>query len=195
MKNKKYSIVYSSLTGNTKELADAIHEALPQDECEYFGVSDTVIPSSELLYIGFWTDKGNADTKTLQLLSQLKNKQIFLFGTAGFGGSDIYFRKILNQVKQFVDASNVIVGEYMCQGRMPQSVRERYLKMKEAPDHPANLDVLIQNFKHNIQKTINGICVQSLCITQIRHSVECPVQYTVSVDQYQFLTHTLSILS
>ena len=31
-------------------------------------------------------------------------------------------------------------------GRMPQSVRERYLKMKEAPDHPVNLDVLIQNF-------------------------------------------------
>ena len=63
-----------------------------------------------------------------------------------FGGSDIYFRKILSQVKQFIDASNVIVGEYMCQGGMPQSVRERYLKMKEAPDHPQNLDVLIQNF-------------------------------------------------
>ena len=146
MKNKKYSIVYSSLTGNTKVLADAIHEALPQDECEYFGVSDTVIPSSELLYIGFWTDKGNADTKTLQLLSQLKNKQIFLFGTAGFGGSDIYFRKILSQVKQFIDASNVIVGEYMCQGRMPDSVRERYIKMKEQPDHMPNLDMLIENF-------------------------------------------------
>ena len=78
--------------------------------------------------------------------SQLKNKQIFLFGTAGLGGSDIYFRKILSQVKQFIDASNVIIGEYMCQGRMPQSVRKRYLKMKEAPDHPANPDVLIQNF-------------------------------------------------
>ena len=146
MKNKKYSIVYSSLTGNTKVLADAIHEALPQDECEYFGVSDTVIPSSELLYIGFWTDKGNADTKTLQLLSQLKNKQIFLFGTAGFGGSDIYFRKILSQVKQFIDASNVIVGEYMCQGKMPQAVRDRYVKMKEQPDHMPNLDLLIANF-------------------------------------------------
>ena len=60
MKNKKYSIVYSSLTGNTRMLADAVHEALPQDECEYFGEADTVIPSSELLYIGFWTDKGNA---------------------------------------------------------------------------------------------------------------------------------------
>lgn len=45
-----------------------------------------------------------------------------------------------------MNVSNVIVGEYMCQGRMPPSVRERYLKMKEAPAHPANLDVLIQNF-------------------------------------------------
>ena len=46
MKNKKYSIVYSSLTGNTKVLADAIHGALPQDECEYFGVSDIAVKES-----------------------------------------------------------------------------------------------------------------------------------------------------
>ena len=34
----------------------------------------------------------------------------------------------------------------MCQGRMPQTVRERYVKMKGQPEHPANLDVLIENF-------------------------------------------------
>lgn len=39
-------------------LADAVHEALPQDECEYFGEADTVIPSSELLYIGFGQTRG-----------------------------------------------------------------------------------------------------------------------------------------
>lgn len=32
-------------------LADAVHEALPQDECEYFGEADTVIPSSELVRV------------------------------------------------------------------------------------------------------------------------------------------------
>ena len=72
MKNKKYSIVYSSLTGNTKVLADAIHEALPQDECEYFGVSDTVIPSSELLYIGFWTDKGKCRYQDITAIIAVK---------------------------------------------------------------------------------------------------------------------------
>ena len=88
----------------------------------------------------------DADQKTLELLSKLKNKKIFLFGTAGFGGSDAYFEKILGQVKQSIDASNTVIGEYMCQGKMPQSVRERYVKMKENPEHPANLDLLIKNF-------------------------------------------------
>ena len=146
MKQENYSIVFSSLTGNTKKLADTIYEMLPKDKCDYFGANELKVSQSDLLYIGFWTDKGNADNKTLELLSQLKNKKIFLFGTAGFGGSDVYFKKILGQVKQSIDASNVIIGEYMCQGKMPQSVRDRYIKMKENPEHPANLDVLIKNF-------------------------------------------------
>ena len=91
MKTDQYSILFSSLTGNTKKLADAIHETLPQNDCEYFGAIKTPVPSSELLYIGFWTDKGNADNETLTLLSTLKNRRIFLFGTAGFGGRDAYF--------------------------------------------------------------------------------------------------------
>lgn len=34
----------------------------------------------------------------------------------------------------------------MCQGKMPQSVRDRYVKMKEMPDAKPNLDALIENF-------------------------------------------------
>ena len=59
---------------------------------------------------------------------------------------DEYFQKILGQVRQSIDPSNTIIGEYMCQGKMPQSVRERYVKLKENPEHPANLDALIKNF-------------------------------------------------
>ena len=146
MKKERYSIIFSSLTGNTKLLADTIHEALQEETCDYFGEKGAEEPVSELLYIGFWTDKGNADKDTLELLSGLKNKMIFLFGTAGFGGSEEYFQKVLGNVRQAVDESNVIVGEYMCQGKMPQSVRERYVKMKEQPEHPANVDMLIENF-------------------------------------------------
>ena len=88
MIKEHYSILFCSLTGNTKKLADAIYETLPKDKCDYFGTNDSQVPQSDVCYIGFWTDKGNADQKTLELLSKLKNKKIFLFGTAGFGGSE-----------------------------------------------------------------------------------------------------------
>ena len=34
----------------------------------------------------------------------------------------------------------------MCQGKMPLSVRERYVKMKEQPGHMPNIDAMIENF-------------------------------------------------
>lgn len=146
MDKGRYSIVFSSLTGNTKKLADTIYAVLPKANCDYFGAPEEEGLYSEMLYIGFWTDKGNADKYTLTLLSTLRNKKLFLFGTAGFGGSEAYFRKILDHVKQSIDSSNTVVGEYMCQGKMPPSVRERYMKMKAQPEHPANIDALIENF-------------------------------------------------
>ena len=82
----RYSIVFNSLTGNTKKLADTIYAVLPKENCDYFGAPKEGGLYSEMLYIGFWTDKGNADKSTLTLLSTLKGKKIFLFGTAGFGG-------------------------------------------------------------------------------------------------------------
>ena len=142
----KYAIVFSSQTGNTKQLAETVSSVLPQADLCFFGSPSQEALQAERLFIGFWTDKGNADNATLELLSKLRNKKIFLFGTAGFGGSAAYFQKILDHIKQSVDPSNTVVGEYMCQGKMPQSVRDRYMKMKAQPEHPANIDALIENF-------------------------------------------------
>lgn len=148
MEKTRYSIMFSSLTGNTRMLADAIREALPEENCDYFGPCKGDGQTSEVLYVGFWTDRGNADKTALELLKSLRNKKIFLFGTAGFGVDEGYFKKILNNISENIDPSNQILGEYMCQGKMSQSVRERYVKMKEQPDHNPNLDMLIANFDH-----------------------------------------------
>ena len=146
MNDERYSIIYSSRTGNTKLLAEAIRESLPADLCDHFGTDEAGAVESEKLYVGFWTDKGTADEAALALLKRLKNKKIFLFGTAGFGESEAYFQKVLDRVKESIDESNSIIGTYMCQGKMPESVKNRYLKMKEQPEHPANIDALIENF-------------------------------------------------
>ena len=172
MNGKGYSIVFSSRTGNTTELAEAVRGALPEEACEHFGSVDGdgncddgcgcagdgdrngssfgsstgAIPASETLFVGFWTNQGVADQAAQKLLKQLRGRKIFLFGTAGFGGSEAYFQAILDKTKAFIDDSNTVIGTFMCQGKMPQSVRERYVKMKEQPNHMPNLDAMIENF-------------------------------------------------
>ena len=146
MEHKLYSIIFSSATGNTKLLAETVHQALPREQCAYFGPWNREIPASPVVYVGFWTDKGNADPDTLALLKELRNKKVFLFGTAGFGESPAYFERVLGNVRTALDESNQVIGEYMCQGKMPQAVKDRYLQMKAQPEHPANIDALIANF-------------------------------------------------
>lgn len=147
MINERYSIIYSSRTGNTKKLAEAIYNVLHQNSCDYYGEVDKIEDElSEVLYIGFWTEKGDADLQTIELLKQLKNKKIFLFGTAGYGESEKYFKNIVDNVKKNIDSSNTIIGTFMCQGKMPLSVLERYKRMKEQKSFMFNIDNLIANF-------------------------------------------------
>ena len=147
MIDEKYSIIYSSKTGNTQKLAEALQNILPKDNCQYYKtVEKAPKVLSNLLYIGFWTDKGTADTQTIEFLKQLKNKKIFLFGTAGYGGSQNYFEEIINNVKKNIDSSNTLIGTFMCQGKMPLSVKERYKKMQEQNNSSLKIDDLIANF-------------------------------------------------
>ena len=141
-----YAIVFSSKTGNTELLADTLRSCLPQADCCYFGNPNSAAMEADTLYVGFWTDKGKADESSSVFLKQLRGKQVFLFGTAGFGGSEEYFDKILKKTEHSLDKSNTVFGCYMCQGKMPMSVRQRYEEMKKQPIHLPNLDAMIENF-------------------------------------------------
>lgn len=142
-----YSIVYSSKTGNTKMLADALHQALPADDCLYFGAPDAQALAAERIYIGFWTDKGTCDAETAAFLAQLTHQEIFLFGTCGFGGGVAYFEQILARVRDLLSESVQLVGSYLCPGKMPQSVRDRYVRIaEEEPAKRSHMQKMIFNF-------------------------------------------------
>ena len=140
----KCSIVYSSKTGNTALLAKKIKTILPQEDCVYCGAPDEKAASAEQLFIGFWTDKGSCDEKTAEFLDELHDKQIFLFGTAGFNGSRDYYERILSQTASLLHESNEIIGTFMCQGKMPPSVRQGYETILST--EPEKIKSLIENF-------------------------------------------------
>ncbi len=158
-----YSIVYNSKTGNTRALAETIRDFLPKEDCVYFGQPDQMALTADRVYVGFWTDKGDCTIETTNFLAQITTQTVFLFGTAGFGGSAEYFNTILSAVERHLPSPDSVVGTFMCQGKMPSSVRARYESMEESPrkqmmlenydralNHPNNAD--LENLKAALQK-------------------------------------------
>lgn len=140
----KISIVYSSKTGNTLSVAEKIKDTIG---CvEYFGNPCNEAADADLIFVGFWTDKGKCSKEIEDFLHTLHGKTIALFGTAGFGGDKSYFDRILSAVKSEISSDNNIVDGFMCQGRMPQAVRERYEKMLAKDPNNMQFTALINNF-------------------------------------------------
>ena len=153
----KYAVVYSSKTGNTARLAQAIREHLSQEACLYFGPPSPQALEAPLLFVGFWTDKGTCDQESAAFLASLTNQNVFLFGTAGFGGQSAYFEKILAAVRSHLAPGVQAVGSYMCQGQMPQGVRRRYEAMEDSPRRQMMLDNFDRALGHPDQQDLDGL--------------------------------------
>lgn len=153
----KYAIVYSSRTGNTELLAQRLRDSLPTEDCLYVGPPNEEALAAEKLYVGFWTDKGTCDESIAAFLRSITHQQVFLFGTAGFGGAPAYFEKILAAVKENISETATVTGSYMCQGKMPVSVRKRYESMEESAGRQAMLDNFDRALSHPDEQDLSAL--------------------------------------
>ena len=145
MSGKKIAIIYKSLTGNTRQVAEAIRDALGGEEIVYFGEPKPDIVA-DLYFVGSWTDKGSCCKEIGEFLSGLENKSVAWFGTAGFGGSPDYYNALFSRVSALIPDSNRLLGHFYCQGKMPMSVRERYVSLLTEHPDDKKLQVSVQNF-------------------------------------------------
>lgn len=154
----KYSIVYSSATGNTERLARALRDCLPPEDCLAFGPPDSGVPESPLLFVGFWTDKGTCDQAARDFLQRVHGRDLFLFGTAGFGGSPEYFEGILERVRGCWDGSGRLIGTFLCQGRMAASVGARYEAALRRDPGDARSRAMLETFRQASSHPDAGDC-------------------------------------
>ena len=135
----KVCICYESKTGNTKMLADVIQETYQTDLVE-----DPT--QADLVFLGSWTDKGSCSPAIQEAAAKLKDKQVFLFGTCGFGGSASYYEQIFQRTAALLPPGNRIIGHFYCQGKMPASVKARYLAMLQQDPENQRLQMSLENF-------------------------------------------------
>ena len=106
----------------------------------------TQASEADVVFVGFWCDKGSCSPAVQHFLQSLVGKRVFLFGTCGFGESDEYFAQILDRARTYLPADAQYIGGAMCQGKMGMGVKRRYEGMLEKDPENAQARMLIDNW-------------------------------------------------
>ena len=159
---KRMVIVCESLTGNTAMLAEALRSHMSAEHIRVLTPAQVDPDQFDVFFVGSWTDKGDCAAATGALLQKLHDKSVFLFGTCGFGGSEAYFESVYHRFADHLSDDNRVIGHFVCQGKMPESVLHRYETMKNSNPNSERWNESIENY-YNALHHPNGKDLRMLC--------------------------------
>lgn len=154
---KKGLIVYSSISGNTRLLAENIYREY-EEEADFYPVDMAPEPDGyEWIFLGFWVNRGTADPKTKAYIEKIQGKNIGFFGTLGAYPDSDHAEKVINNVSFLINEKNRLLGSFLCQGRIQSSLTDKFRKKegththkmtperiqrhKDAESHPDDTDI------------------------------------------------------
>ncbi len=121
----KTLLVYSTLTGNTLEIAQSIMDVLPEGSIIQPTKENPSCEGYDLIIVCFWVDKGNVDPDTKQYLQNISNKKVALFATLGAWPESDYARNCMIRAGMWLDSSNKMLGSFACQGKIDPNLLKR----------------------------------------------------------------------
>ena len=160
----KSLIVYSSQTGNTRKLAQAVFDALTGEK-DIFPIGEAPDPSGyDFFAVGFWLKGGKPVPESMEYLSKIKGKSLFLFATHGASAGSMHVHKAMDYAKDSVEDAK-FVGTFSCQGEMSPDVIEKIQSRTDPPEwfsdapkakgHPNETDIEeLKRLIVNIESTL-----------------------------------------
>lgn len=128
----KTLVVYSSQSGNTRKLADAVFEAIAGEK-EIYPVEQAPDPSGfDPVAVGFWLKAGKPDPQTLEFLTKIEGQRLFLFATHGAAAGSSHAEGAMAHARSLVPDATVL-GTFSCQGEVDPTVLERVSQKPQPP--------------------------------------------------------------
>ena len=128
----KTLIVYSSQTGNTKKLADALAQMIAGEKT-LRPISEAPDPAGyDLVALGFWLQAGKPDPKAAEYLAGIGDKKIFLFATHGAAADSAHARNAMEIAKSLAPSAR-IAGTFNCPGEVNSAHMEKVRKKDPPP--------------------------------------------------------------
>ncbi len=132
----KILVTYSSLTGNTKKLAEGIFESLENVQKDIKSVKEVENTDEyDVVIVGYWVDKGGPNTEAAEFMKTLNNKTVGIFATLGFWADSDHAYNSLKNGEQLVAENNKILAKFICQGKLSEKIIEQFKKFPEGNPH------------------------------------------------------------
>lgn len=134
----KTLIAYSSLTGNTKLVAEKIFEIVEGDKklVSLNDIKDINTDEFNRIIVGFWVDKGIADKRTREFIKKLSGKEIAYFGTLGADPESEHGHTVNERVTKLCSEKNEFLGGFLCRGKISPKLVEKMGKFPLKLVHP-----------------------------------------------------------
>jgi flavodoxin len=128
----KALIVYSSLTGNTKKLAEALN-TLIGGEKTFCPIREAPHPAGyDLVAVGYYLMAGKPDPESAAYLAKIGDCQLFLFATHGAAAGSDHALKAMALARSLAPAAR-IAGTFDCPGEVNPAFLEKARKKDPPP--------------------------------------------------------------
>ncbi|MGN0363468.1 MAG: flavodoxin family protein [Bilifractor sp.] len=136
---KKIVMIVSSLTGNTKKIADAMEAEIGSASLTRFTDREVLqtgrLPEADLYIVCFWTRKSGMNDTSKKVVDLLTNQRIAAAGTMGNIPSSDYGQLVRKNVEDYISQKNQCVDVFLSQGKIPEARTEARRKLPKTAPH------------------------------------------------------------
>ena len=135
----KSIVIYTSKSGNTKKIAEAVASELSCKAINFADAGELNLSEFDFIALGYYIDQGSPEKEFKKFITQnVKNKKMGFFITLGADVPSAHATQAIDQGKElFLQNGNEILCTFICQSAIAPEVIEQLKKLGKAmPDDP-----------------------------------------------------------
>ena len=141
----KWGVFYSSITGNTKMVAERIAEAAGKADLLPVEEMPEDLSGYEVVALGYWLRRGGADPKMMKYLPLVKHATVILFETHGADPGSEHAVTAYARAACLLGEGCEILGTFGCQGKINPALIEK--RKNAAPNDPHGGTAAMERWK------------------------------------------------
>ncbi len=173
----KIQVIYSSLSGRTKRLAEAIADGMSkEDNCTIHNLKDgEPVLDGDIILLGYWVDKGGPEQKMKAFMEKVEGKAVGIFCTLGFYADSAHAHDSIVNGVNAVKEKNTVIGSYVCNGALSEQIIAMFRQRGGNGTHSASPE---NEIRWNVMKNHPTDAECELAKERFRERVEIYKQFT-----------------